>query len=72
MSREINVVLGRILKSCRENKGLTQKNVADLIGVRVNNYQKYEYGTLSASTERIVEFNEIFDTCVICELLKKK
>ena len=33
------------LKKARENAGLTQKQVADAVGIAEAQYQRYEYGT---------------------------
>jgi len=41
------------LKRFRAERGLTQKAVADSLGIAIQAYQKYEYGKITPSAEII-------------------
>ena len=43
-----------ILKKRRKELGLTQTDVADAIGVQLQQYQKFEYGTRKVSTSSMI------------------
>ena len=48
------------LKKCREDKGLSQKEVAEMIGVAPSTYSLYEKGTREPPIDNIIEFMHIF------------
>lgn len=48
------------LKRFREEHNLTQKAVADSIGIKVPAYQRYEYGTVKPSAQVIKEIANAF------------
>jgi len=52
--------LGAKLKSFRKRRGLTQKQVANLMGITVRAYQHYEQGARTPSLEKSSELAEIF------------
>ncbi len=43
-----------ILKKRRKELGLTQSDVADAIGVQLQQYQMFEYGTRKVSTSSMI------------------
>ena len=43
-----------ILKKRRKELGLTQSDVADAIGVQLQHYQMFEYGTRKVSTSSMI------------------
>lgn len=49
------------LKKIRAEKGLTQKQVADGIGVAEQAYQRYEYGRTIPSATVLVALADYFD-----------
>ena len=44
----------QILKKRRKELGLTQTDVADAIGVQLQQYQMFEYGTRKVSTSSMI------------------
>lgn len=51
----MNNHIGENLKRIRESKGLTQKQMADLLGYSVGGYVKIEQGSRGMSTAKIYE-----------------
>ena len=62
-------MLGEKIKKYRENKNMTQNEVADIIGVKSATISKYESNTLEPNIESIKKLAEIFEIS-IDELLK--
>lgn len=54
-------VFGEILKRLRQEKSLSQQELADLIGVHVRQISKYEMGTSLPTLERIRRMAEVLD-----------
>lgn len=52
---------GAKLKSFRKHKGLTQKQVADRLGITVRAYQHYETGGRTPTLEKSFELAKILD-----------
>ena len=52
--------MGKRLKSAREAKPLTQKQLADCLGITTNAYQNYEYGK-EISSGRLVQICAILE-----------
>lgn len=65
------------LKSAREEKGFTQKEMADLLslefnrGVSESTYQKWEQGTLNINPEQAVELSRYLKID-LSELVEKR
>ncbi|CCZ34594.1 hTH-type transcriptional regulator AnsR family protein [Firmicutes bacterium CAG:646] len=55
------MLFGKRLRSARLNSSLTQQQVADMLGVTVNSYQKYEQAMRSPSLETLVKLSDIFN-----------
>ncbi|MCL2674417.1 MAG: helix-turn-helix domain-containing protein [Defluviitaleaceae bacterium] len=53
--------LGGKLKKLRLEKGVTQKQIADYLGVASHSVQRFEYGTNNPSLENIVKLAEFFE-----------
>ena len=53
MDQKINLLLGRRLRSRRRLLGMTQRQVADKVGVRFQQIQKYECGANRVSAGRL-------------------
>lgn len=50
-----------VLRQCRENAGLTQKQVADALSVERSTYAYYETGTTHPSGSMIIKLARIFN-----------
>lgn len=50
-----------VLRQCRENAGLTQKQVADALSVERSTYAYYETGTTHPSGAMIIKLARIFN-----------
>lgn len=50
-----------VLRQCRENAGLTQKQVADALNVERSTYAYYETGTTHPSGSMIIKLARIFN-----------
>ena len=57
------------IKKLREDHGLTQKEVADLLHVERTTYSYYESGKTSSSIPMIVKLSELYS--VLCDYLIK-
>lgn len=53
--------LNEKLKKLRLENGMTQKELANKLGVSVPSLQKYEYGTLNLKSDIIIKICEIFE-----------
>ena len=53
--------VGARLKECRTSMGLTQKAVAEKLGVAQPVYQRFEKGTFECNYEQLKILCEIFD-----------
>ena len=51
---------GQRLKELRKNKGLTQKERADLMGMTDRNYQRFEYGKINVPATTLYFFADFF------------
>jgi len=52
------------LKDIRKLKGLTQKQIAKGIGVDERVYQRYEYGNVKPSFDKLIALADYFDVSV--------
>ncbi len=64
-------MLGEKIKTYRENKNMTQNEVADILGVKSATISKYETNTLEPNIESIKKLAETFEIS-IDELLRDK
>lgn len=49
------------LKTIRKTSNFTQQAMADMLGISLNAYQKYEQAERSPSLETLVQIADIFD-----------
>ncbi len=49
------------LKEVRQNRGKTQKQMAELMNMTPNAYQKYELGTSEPNIQRLLKLSAILD-----------
>lgn len=56
----VDETMGKRLKSAREAKPLTQKQMAEILGITTNAYQNYEYGK-EISSGRLVQICAILE-----------
>lgn len=59
---EIGQIVGENLKQARKAKGLTQKEVAAMLGKYQPDYSEYETGKIELDYEKIVFLCEKLDT----------
>ena len=52
------------LKSERKSHGLTQKQVAEKIGVSIRAYQQYEQGMYEPNIERLIALADLYGVTV--------
>lgn len=52
------------LRETRKNKGFTQQNMADMLGISLNAYQKYEQAERSPSLDCLIKIADIFNVSV--------
>ena len=57
----IAVILNQRLKALRLKNNVTQKNIAEAIGVTVGNLQKFEYGTARPKLENVIKLADFFN-----------
>ncbi len=53
--------MGLRLRQARENKGLTQKQLADLVNASQSQIDAYEHGGLNIAVDRLFELSRILD-----------
>ena len=53
------------IKYFRNIKGLSQENVAMMLGIKSTNYAKYESGERTPKHERLVQIAKILDTDIV-------
>lgn len=56
----MNKLIGFNLKSLRISRGVTQKKLADILGITFQQVQKYEMGTNRISAERLWTISQFF------------
>ena len=61
MEKELLVEFGSRLKELRKKKGLTQQNMADVMGLTMRNYQRYEYGMINVPATTLNFFADFFN-----------
>lgn len=55
------VLTGKLIKKFRQQKGLSQMALAELLGISYQQVQKYESGKSSITIERLLEIAEALD-----------
>lgn len=50
-----------IMRGLREKKGLTQTDLADMMGVKLRQYQRYEHGEQGLSIEGWIFLADLYD-----------
>ncbi|MCL2188092.1 MAG: helix-turn-helix domain-containing protein [Defluviitaleaceae bacterium] len=57
-------VTAKRLKDLRKGKGVTQKYIADLLGVRESSYQYNEYGKSAPNKKNLIKLAEFYKVSV--------
>ena len=52
---------GSRIRVLRQERGMTQQDMADTFSIRVRTYQSYEYGTSRPDVAGLVEIADYFD-----------
>ena len=60
MDKNLLVDFGKRLKALREEKGLKQRELADIMEIKLRQYQRYEYGEVSVPMEILNFFADFF------------
>ena len=55
------VPLGKKLKELRINKGVTQKQIAEYLGIAPNSLQQFEYDKVNPSYENLIKLCRYFN-----------
>ena len=58
---EILQTMGSRVQALREEKGLTQKGMAEILGCTTSHYQKIEYGKVNIPTTTLAFFADYFN-----------
>jgi len=61
MPHPVDIHVGKRVKEIRTIRGLTQSNVADLLGISFQQLQKYETGANRVSASRMFETAKLLD-----------
>lgn len=56
--------IGNRLKELRIDKQVTQKNIAQTIGITEVSYQRYEYGTVRPSLDILIALADYFNVSI--------
>ena len=60
MDKSLLVDFGKRIKVLRESKGLKQREMAEIMGVKMRQYQRYEYGEIGVPLEVLNFFADFF------------
>ena len=60
MDKSLLVEFGKRIKVLRESKGLKQREMAEIMGVKMRQYQRYEYGEIGVPLEVLNFFADFF------------
>ncbi|USF25593.1 hypothetical protein N510_000505 [Firmicutes bacterium ASF500] len=60
MDKNILVDFGKRLKALREEKGLKQREMAEIMGITDRQYQRYEYGMINVPATTLNFFADFF------------
>lgn len=63
-SLTIAKAIGAEIVRLRHSHKITQQNLADLVGLSVQQIQKYEYGETNISVIRLLKIAGVFDVCI--------
>lgn len=62
---KVDTAIGANLRRYRDRKGLTQRDVAQRVGVTPQQIQKYESGSSRVSADALIAFADILDTPIL-------
>lgn len=54
-------MLAQRVKELRKQRKLTQRAIAEHLGIKEQAYQRYEYGCPNPSLDRLIELADFFD-----------
>lgn len=60
MDKSLLIDFGKRLKAQRELKGLKQREMAEIMGLQLRQYQRYEYGEIGVPLEVLNFFADFF------------
>ena len=56
--------VGKRFLECRKTLNLTQKDVADFLGVKQPVYQRFEKGVFECNYQQLVKLSEVFEVSI--------
>ncbi|MGM0940322.1 MAG: helix-turn-helix domain-containing protein [Bacillota bacterium] len=62
--KELAIYVGKKIREFRKKKGLTQKELGDLIGVKHNTISNYETGTISPEQDALFALSRALDVSI--------
>jgi len=60
----VKAIIGKTIRKIRENKDLSQANLAEELGMNTSSYSKIERGETDASTSKLLKIAEILEVDV--------
>jgi len=64
MPHPVDIHVGKIIRQIRRDAGMTQQHLAEQVGVKFQQIQKYETGANRVSASRLWEIARVLDTPV--------
>jgi transcriptional regulator with XRE-family HTH domain len=64
MPHSVDIHVGKIIRQIRRDAGMTQQHLAEQVGVKFQQIQKYETGANRVSASRLWEIARVLDTPV--------
>ena len=61
MEKDYFKEIGKRLKGLREEKGLKQREMAEIMGLTLRHYQRFEYGEVNTPATALKFFADFFD-----------
>ena len=69
-NNEYSIKIGQIIRSLRESNGLTQRELADRLGVTEKAVSSWEVGSSSPRLNKITKMSELFDFDIVHHSIK--
>lgn len=60
LDKDLFMALGNRLRVLREAKGLTQREMAEMLEIQIRRYQRFEYGEVNMPLSTLIFFADFF------------
>ena len=60
LDKDLFIALGKRLRTLRDTKGLKQREMADILGIQIRRYQRFEYGEVNMPLSTLIFFADFF------------